>query len=188
MTQTILIGKGRRITLDELRATSKYGADVRLEMQLDAPPEDAAPADTTDELSLALSQLVLADGDLLSSAATKATLTLLALTLCQGRVLVSQDCGAKYELATRIVDLVNLLNEKGGDGFRLPVDPAKYARSLVSLLGDKVCPDNAFLVGSGENKVAKAFVGRVISLARIALSLSLGEFFLLRSSLQSPCQ
>jgi hypothetical protein len=187
MTRTILIGKGRRITLDELRAISNNGtSDVRLEMaQTDLPQQEegaAAPTsstNTTDEdLSSALSRLVLCpgdDGSMLSPAATKAALVLLSLTICQGRVLVSKDCGAKYEIATRVVELINFL-DGSGESVQLPMDPTAFAQSLTSFLGDEICPPDAFLTGSGEEKVVKAFIGRSISLARISLSLSLGEF------------
>ena len=144
----ILIGKSRRITLDELRAASKDGT---LEMQ---EANDAAMPE--DSLSSSLSKLTLTENTL-SPAVTRAALTLLAMTLAQG------NC-AEVVLAGRFVDLVNNCEQ----GVQLPTDATEFAKALVGADGKESC----LLMKDGK---AKGFVERVINLAKIALSLSLGK-------------
>ena len=145
----ILIGKSRRITLDELYAASKDGT---LEMQ---EASDVAVPD--DSLSSSLSKLTLTDsGNALSPAVTRTALTLLAMTLAQGNCM-------EVSLAGRLVDLVN----NCAQGVQLPSDATEFAKALFGSEGNE-----SLLMKDGK---AKGFVERVINLAKIALSLSLGK-------------
>lgn len=174
MTHTILIGKGRRITLDELSSLSCGNA--KLEMQL---PTDDAPAESNnvdDSLVEGLNKLSLnsnpgTDGkELLSKGATAASLALLSLTLSQGRV-VRGECST--QLASKLVDLVNVIVGNGNSddmkNVQLPVDSAAYVASVNSLVGSE-------LQGVLEDK---SYVGRCISLGRVALMLAKGAFYLI---------
>lgn len=144
----ILIGKARRITLDELRAAANGALLEMHEAGVDAP----APPSNADDLSSALRNLNI-DG--MSSKTTRASLTLLALTLAQGNCI-------ETALSSKLVDVLN----RGGE-MRLPLEPEAFAKALKELDSEGV-----LLEKSGE---VKSFVGRVISLARISLSLSMGE-------------
>mmetsp|Transcript_26625 Transcript_26625/g.57244 ORF Transcript_26625/g.57244 Transcript_26625/m.57244 type:complete len:902 (+) Transcript_26625:177-2882(+) len=113
MTHTILIGKNRRITLDELSILSR--GDAKLEMQAtgDDNDETATEDNVMDDASVAaaLKNLSLntnngGSRDLLSAGATVASLALLSLTLAQGRV-VRGDCA--NQLSSALVNLVNTI-------------------------------------------------------------------------------
>lgn len=150
-----------------------------------SPPDDTDAAMTTTDVAAALSKLSLSLSDstnsgdggvdsLLSPQATKAALTLLSLTLSQGRVYRSDNCGDKFVLAGAIVDLVNYANDGGSGGgvLQLPAEATLFASTLVTLLGEALCPKEALLEDGGE---AKSFLGRLIPLARISLCLSQGR-------------
>lgn len=146
---TILLGKGRRLTLDELHAAS-HGTTFEI---VDAP-EDLLAA-TFDTLSLSANNNGSGNGgDMLSPAQTKAALTLLAQTLLQG------DC-RENALAMKLVHLMHS-NER----LQLAKDATQFVVALSSL------DDEGILMNDG---VAKGFVGRVIDLTRVCLSVLLGE-------------
>ena len=156
----ILIGKSRRITLDELRTVADHGA--LLEMVHDGQEVDASNQSVAgEELVASLRNLTLSD-DALSPSVTRAALTLLALTLSQGNCI-------ETVLAAKVVEVVNTHVE-----VRLSGDVEEFVTGLAGIVGEG---DHSLLMEK-DGKV-KDFVGRVIGLARVACSLSLGKWLLL---------
>ncbi|KAL7547592.1 hypothetical protein ACHAWF_010882 [Thalassiosira exigua] len=154
------IGGARRLVLDDLRSLSQ--GDARLEFRT---ADDAAEGGGGDESAAAatsaLASLSLEDeAELLAPEATIASLALLASSLSQGRI-VRGDCASK--LVDKLAELVNrILNE--GTALRLPADSAAFAKAANALVGDDlgILEDGPYL-------------GRIVSLARMALMLSQGE-------------
>ena len=172
--QVILIGKGRRITLDELSNLSRGNA--KLEMQGD-DTTDTAESGTDDALlSAALDKLSLNSGEgsnqeMLSSGATIASLSLLALTLVQGRV-VRGECAT--QVASTLADIVNtIISQETVDGSNskkvtLSTNSTEFAKGVNLLIA------NEELKGIIEDK---SYLVRLISLARVSLMLSQGTVF-----------
>lgn len=138
---------------------------------LEMHDDSGAPPATNDDndVTAALSKLSLGDDKTqvvtaMSPDVTRASLTLLALTLAQGN-----NCD-EHRLSAKIVDLLNAnsADDKAG-GVQLSTDPTEFAVGLSALDREGVLLESA-------NGVAKSFVGRVISLARISLGLVLGEY------------
>ena len=98
--------------------------------------------------------------DLLSAEATIASLTLLALTISQGRI-IRGDCALK--LSSAIVDIVNQVLEENRD---TPLRLAANADSFAASVNE--------LVGGGEVAILEngPYLRRLISLAKISLSLA----------------
>ena len=169
--QVILIGKGRRITLDELSNLSQGNA--KLEMQGDDTTTDTAESGTDDALlSAALDKLSINGGegsnrDMLSSGATIASLSLLALTLVQGRV-VRGECAT--QVASSLVDIVNTIVTSQEDGsskkLTLSTNSTEFTKGVNLLIA------NEGLKGIVEDK---SYLVRLISLARVSLMLSKGK-------------
>mmetsp|Transcript_1613 Transcript_1613/g.3524 ORF Transcript_1613/g.3524 Transcript_1613/m.3524 type:complete len:950 (-) Transcript_1613:92-2941(-) len=170
MTQTILVGKNRRITLDELLSLSRIGSgEAKLEVLADDNNPNAAADDANEsegcaavaDMVAAWENLSLSDGGggLLSPEATVASLALLSLTLSQGRV-VRGDCATR--LSSTLVDLANHLAEKTDGKLRFPADAAGFVESVNALVDDS-------LAGVVEDR---PYLGRLISLARVSLALA----------------
>eukprot|EP00585_Thalassiosira_rotula_P008866 CAMPEP_0196142056 /NCGR_PEP_ID=MMETSP0910-20130528/10877_1 /TAXON_ID=49265 /ORGANISM="Thalassiosira rotula, Strain GSO102" /LENGTH=944 /DNA_ID=CAMNT_0041403309 /DNA_START=80 /DNA_END=2914 /DNA_ORIENTATION=+ len=166
MTQTILIGKSRRITLDELHNLSCSGGGAKLEMHADdIINDDEVEKIAEDCAKLAIDKTNASNdnggSDLLSPEATIASLALLSLTLVQGRV-IRGDCAVK--LSSALVELVNRFVEAGGAAdakFRLPASSARFAEGVNFLVSDemRIVED-------------KPYLERLISLARVSLMLA----------------
>mmetsp|Transcript_14704 Transcript_14704/g.31351 ORF Transcript_14704/g.31351 Transcript_14704/m.31351 type:complete len:945 (+) Transcript_14704:2-2836(+) len=166
MTQTILIGKSRRITLDELHNLSCSGGGAKLEMHADdIINDDEVEKIAEDCAKLAIDKTNASNdnggSDLLSPEATIASLALLSLTLVQGRV-IRGDCAVK--LSSALVELVNRFVEAGGAAdakFRLPASSARFAEGVNLLVSDemRIVED-------------KPYLERLISLARVSLMLA----------------
>lgn len=168
MTQTILIGKTRRITLDELRSLSRGEAKLEMQAAADAAAASTEADNAVDEAAIttALSKLSLdssSAGNVLSAEATIASLALLSLILAQGRV-VRGDCA--LQLSSALVDLVNTILSTGKKT-QLPCDAAGFVSGVNSLVGD----------GLKDVLEDKPYLGRCISLARISLMLTQGTLF-----------
>ncbi len=160
MTHTILIGKTRRITLDELAYIATGSAKLEMQQQQENEEEAEQPQSSAD-LASALQKLSLntsSNEELLSAEASIASLTLLALTISQGRI-IRGDCAAK--LSAAIVDIVNNVIEGCGEPLRLSSNADGFAASVNELVGGKLA-----IVENGP------YLGRLISIARIALCLN----------------
>lgn len=175
MTITILIGKNRRITLDELNNLSCGFA--KLEMVQTDNTNDTSTNDDDDDnnvdddvLSSALDKLSLnydeqSTKEMLSPEATIASITLLSLTLSQGRV-VRGDCATS--VASSLVNIVNTIVEGSSNKkVRLGMNGNDYVKGLDTLLGDEK------LQGVVEGNAS--YLVRCISLARVSLMLARGE-------------
>lgn len=122
MTRSILIGKGRRVTLAEIDSLAQ-GDGV---LELHAPDVEELPP-PIDSLSTAIASLSVVDDDSLSSSASLTALALLALTVSNR--LIHGDCAV--ELTAALVELANLAKETG---LRLPSEPTPFLASLISFL------------------------------------------------------
>lgn len=122
MTRSILIGKGRRVTLAEIDSLAQ-GDGV---LELHAPDTEELPA-PIDSLSTAIASLSVTDNDSLSSSASLTALALLALTVSNR--LIHGDCA--LEVTSALVELANLTKETGS---RFPNEPASFLASLITLL------------------------------------------------------
>jgi len=166
---TILIGKNRRITLDELRSLScgesKLETQQAAENETNNEAENAASEDCEEMVAgmvAAWEKLSLKDdanAGLLTAESTIGSLALLSLTLAQGRV-VRGDCA--MQLSSTLVDLVNHLVVSEGNGkLKLPASSAGFADSVNAMVGKDL--------GIVEDK---PYLGRLISLARVSLQLA----------------
>ena len=161
MTRTILIGKARRITLDELASIATGSA--KLEMQQQQQNEEDAEQPQSLDVASALQKLSLRSSssngnNLLSAEATIASLALLALTISQGRI-IRGDCAAK--LSSTIVDIVNSVPGESGVPLRLPSNADEFSDSV-----------NAFVERELAILESGPYLGRLISIARISLCLN----------------
>ena len=175
MTHTILIGKNRRITLDELASLVRY--EAHLEMMQDNPSggdtnEGGGAKEDSGALASALEKLTLdttaaatsygGSPPPLSPEATIASLALLSLTYAQGRV-IRGECA--MQLSSSLVNIVNCVvaNGEKEKALLLPSNSKEFASSVNSLMGEglKIVEDGPYLK-------------RVISLARVSLMLAQG--------------
>lgn len=190
MTQIILIGKNRRITLDELYNLSlSNGVDAKLELQGDEATTSSANDSTNDTsnaneekvLSSILEKLSLngssssSSGEkgssvtgMLSPSATIASLTLLALTIAQRRV-IRGDCAMK--VVASLVSIINsIVSSETTATTRskivLSENGAQFVKGLNGLLEEEL-----------QNVVEdKSYVVRCIDLARVTLTLTQGTY------------
>lgn len=192
MTQIILIGKNRRITLDELYNLSlSNGVDAKLELQGDEATTSSANDSTYDTsdaneekvLSSILEKLSLNGGSssssssgekgssvtgMLSPSATIASLTLLALTIAQRRV-IRGDCAMK--VVASLVSIINsIVSSETTATTRskivLSENGAQFVKGLNGLLEEEL-----------QNVVEdKSYVVRCIDVARVALTLVQGTY------------
>jgi len=127
MVQPVLIGKGRRVTLDELQAVALYDGVL----ELHAPDVQQPPVD--EDLTAAVSALSLEEDELLTSSMTIAALTLLSINVAQGRVLKKHS----LKVTAGLIDLVNAA-KKSGCVFRLSSHAAKFQSTVAGLLSAEV--------------------------------------------------
>ena len=161
MVRSVLIGKERRITLEELQTVALYDGIL----ELHAPGAEDLPASAfqvldTDGLSAALDALALSDGDLLSGPETIAALTLLTLNLSQGRIIKSLSVTA---------GLIDFTNHAKNTSLQLPSDPAKLQSSLCSLF-------------SSETEMAAALQSLPTTLVARTILLSTGALGTIRAA------
>eukprot|EP00545_Synedropsis_sp_CCMP1620_P000293 CAMPEP_0119005134 /NCGR_PEP_ID=MMETSP1176-20130426/1545_1 /TAXON_ID=265551 /ORGANISM="Synedropsis recta cf, Strain CCMP1620" /LENGTH=932 /DNA_ID=CAMNT_0006956907 /DNA_START=89 /DNA_END=2887 /DNA_ORIENTATION=+ len=134
MVSSVLIGKDRRVTLEEIQSVALYDALL----ELHAPGiEDLPVVATTDELSTALAGLTVTDDDddLLSGPATTAALTLLALNVSQGRIIKPATSSCCLKLTSGLIDIVNASKAATTTTtLRLSSDATKFHASLCTLL------------------------------------------------------
>lgn len=152
MVRSVLIGKGRRVTLDELQAIA-FG--------------DGVVVSTTGEkgdLSATLSSMSLNDSTAtevqkLSTPTTLAALTLLALNVSQNRIL-KDTC--KMEAA-----LCELISQK--KDIQLPSDPAAFQNSLPKEIGQLPIHliQRTIALASGS-----LFAARALSLANVSTAIA----------------
>jgi histidyl-tRNA synthetase len=124
MVRHVLIGKERRVTLEELESVALQDGILEMHKSEDAELFDSM----VDGLSTALATLTLQDSKLLSAEEALATLTLLALNVSQGRVVPR---ALALKLASVLVDLVLCLKTSARG---LSSDPATFQSTLVSVL------------------------------------------------------
>jgi len=156
---TILIGKTRRITIDELATFSNILDDLKLEyIESNDIPETEDDYDATSALSSLPSST---SPDALSTSETLASLALIALVIAQNRVV--SDCIATATLSKRIVALANAMKESNNTK-ALPSDPLSYAQTLSTIISTPLLPPSA--------TTAPSYLKRALSLSIGALSAS----------------
>ena len=129
MTKSVLIGKGRRVTLDELESiASQNGA---IEMQVTDDITDMSFDESF--ITSAISSLSLDnDATSLSIADTKACLTFLANFVAQSRLMRSSTC-LNMSTAAAIAYIVNNNNI-----LRLPSSPESFIEKLAAIVPEKI--------------------------------------------------
>jgi hypothetical protein len=126
MVRSVLIGKGRRVTLDELESVCLRDGLLEMHATDDNTPD--LSVNNTDEITTALSSLT-TSSDHLSPANTRAVLTLLANFIAQSRIMGSSSC-LNMTVAATLAHLVNLKITT----FTLPTQPQDFATTLATLL------------------------------------------------------
>ena len=163
---TVLIGKGRRITLEEISSIAI--GDGYLELhgnEVDASTTDNDGTSSFD-LSAALANLNLGDSSsLLTEAETLAALSLLAQTMSQGKVMYN-DCRTDG-VVLALISVVNASKADSASTIRLPSSPDAFIASASKLHKD-LEPLSEVLVVDG---AAAPLVSRLLSLSRALLPL-----------------
>ena len=119
---TVLIGKGRRITLDELESVALH--DGELEMH---GAEDSDISFDENSITSAIGSMSL-DGNDISSANSRAILTLLANFISQNRLMSSSSCLNSSTSAA----IATIVNSKANISFSR--DPQVFMTALMNLL------------------------------------------------------
>ena len=159
MVRSVLIGKERRVTLEELQTVALYDGIL----ELHSPGVEDLPvlaSQTVDGFSAAMAALTLSDGDSLSSPETIAAMTLLTLNLSQGRIIKS--------LAV-IAGLIEFINHAKKMSLVLPSDPAKFQSTLCTLV-------------SLESEIATAIQALPTTLVARTIFLSTGALTTVRAA------
>ena len=124
-----MIGKGRRVTLDELQAVALYDGIL----ELHAPDVEGTPGGN--DLSASLLSMSLEQEGLMSSSVTIAAITLLSLNVAQGKVVKKNT----LNVTAALIDLVNSA-KRSGHSICLPSDAQTFQSKLVELLpGEAGC-------------------------------------------------
>lgn len=163
--RTILVGKNRRITIDELISVA-VSHDGKLEM-FQAPEEGEKNVEAALDVTFEMSQLSLEDAGLLSEASSRAVISVLALTIAQCRLM------AKDESMAFATGLVNLSHAESS--LRLPNDPITLAQSLSSS-----CPSTLAMSPFMEKTLPK-ILERILPVAISALAAGKARYLLTAS-------
>lgn len=167
-TMTVLIGKGRRITLEELSSIAIGEGNLELhgnEADVSTTDNDDTPSY---DLSAALANLNLgasSSSSLLTNAETLAALSLLAQTMSQGKVMYN-DCRTDG-VVLALISVVNASKAASASTIRLPSSPDAFIASASKLHQD-LEPLSEVLVVNG---AAASLVSRLLSLSRALLPL-----------------
>lgn len=149
MVRSVLIGKDRRVTLEELQSVCLYDAIL----DLHAPGIDDLPG-PIDGLVAAMAALSLAEGDSLTGPETIAALTLLTLNISQGRIVKS------LTVTSGLIELTNLAKTKC---LTLPSDPSSFRAALCNIFLSETEMVTAL------QSIPTALIARTISLSGGAL-------------------
>jgi histidyl-tRNA synthetase len=155
MVRSVLIGKDRRVTLEELQSVALYDAIL----ELHAPGIDELPT-PIDGLAAAMAALSLSQGDSLSGPETTAALTLLTLNISQGRIVKS------LSLTSGLIEFTNLAKTQC---LTLPSDPTGFRTALSNIF-------------SFETEMANALQSIPIPLIARTISLSGGALWTVRAT------
>jgi histidyl-tRNA synthetase len=173
--RSILIGKGRRVTLEELASVSLY-EDVVLEMHGSSGANDDEAATMTlqediNAITSALASISVSEdnsgSELLSPAQSIASLTLLALNMSQNRVMPATCSKINLETATAIVQLVNTI-KASSSSLRLSTSPSSYITTLTSLIPSYECVIQH--ISSSSKTHIQPLLNRIIPLSITSLS------------------
>jgi len=150
MTRSVLIGKGRRITLDELECVAVHDGVLEIHTSEDITDMSYDEAAITSALSsLSLNSGNDQDTDtgtdaeisssltLLSAADTRAVLTLLANFIAQSRIMSTTTC-LNMTTAAAIAQIVNSKANSNPLQLQLPSSPGAFMDKLSSLMPAKI--------------------------------------------------
>ena len=194
--RTILIGKARRITLDELYSLSKRESKLEVHPQqqsaVDESSASSSSSSTTERTSFnfeeAIATLTLTDNErssniksaagssstpeddmkLLSEEATIASLGVLAITIAQGRI-IRGNCA--MDIASALAELVNVIVTAEKKSLqRLPIDSTAYLTIINNLLSSSSSSSSSTLPKLEDGP----YISRLIHLARVAIMLVRG--------------
>lgn len=121
MIRSVLVGRERRVTLEELQAVALY--DGVLELHAPGYDAECLPA-PLDGLSAGMAALTMDEESLLSSSESVAALTLLTLNLSQGRIIKGEVCLA---VTAGLIEFTNNVKSKS---LRLSSDASKFHTTL----------------------------------------------------------
>lgn len=162
MATTVLIGDGRRITLQDLDCICR--GDCKLEV----------PIPSSYEISVKLNNVFFSkysnndSTPLLSPCGTLAAVATLAFTICQNRMSTSENLNLQTSMA-----LVELINDCKSNSYllQLPSSPQMFFSSLASILESFVEPSSVFdHFKSMESSILTTIQGRILPLAVTSLS------------------
>ena len=182
MVRSVLIGKERRVTLEELQTVALYDGVLEMHVSGHGFNEDLElPASiAVDVLARAVSTLSLGDisypKGLLSTPETVATLTLLALNLSQGRIITSKSLA--ITVSSALLDFATHAKKTNGT-LKLPSDPTEFCASLSSIFSFDPNISTAFasipttlLARTITLGVAALCTARAASLAQVAVPIA----------------
>ncbi len=152
--RTILIGRDRRVTLEELESVALK--DGQLEMHAGTTTAAAENTNTNTEsptnngdtaqedisaitAALANLQVDISDAPILSSSQTIATLTLLALNISQNRIMPATSSNLNYEAASTIVQLVNTIKSTDNKSICISSSSSTFLSTLMTLIPTYNC-------------------------------------------------
>ena len=172
---TVLIGKGRRITLEELSSIATGEGNLELHgHEADPDTSDINDGTSSYDLSAALANLNLeesastsASSSLLTVAETLAALSLLAQTMSQGKVMYN-DCRTDG-VVLALISVVNASKTASSPTLRLPSSPDAFIAATSRLHPDLGPLSEVLLSAAGG--VAVPLVSRLLSLSRALLPL-----------------
>lgn len=171
MTRTVLIGKSRRITLEELEAVAVQ--DGKLEIHAGADDDtscgsfDPTQELSTDSIRTAIQDLSLDDN--MSPAESKSVLVLLANFIAQNRIMGGIPDKRQLNLSCTIA-IVHIVNSCSGSSLKLPSSSAAFISKLVEIItSSSSCTPIADHLTSISALLISA-LDRIIPLSIIALS------------------
>ena len=140
--RNVLIGKDRRVTLEELESVAFHDGQLEMHASSDNNDNDAAAAqEDVAGITTALTNLTVQDenSSLLSSSETLAVLTLFALNLSQNRIMPASN--NSIEAAAAIVQLVNTSKSSSSSqsSLRLSSSASCFLSTLITLIPTYKC-------------------------------------------------
>ena len=188
--RTVLIGKDRRVTLEELRSVALH--DGQLEMHTttaaaatatNAAEQANSEQEDIDAITNALTSLNIKNNgnnddtdSLLSPSETIAVLTLLALNISQNRIMSTTSSHVNFETATAIVQLVNTIKKTttttnttassttSSSSIRFPTSSTTFISTLITLIPTYKCVID-YISTTNIHSQLESILNRIIPLA-----------------------
>uniref|UniRef100_A0A7S3Q2R4 Histidine--tRNA ligase, cytoplasmic n=1 Tax=Chaetoceros debilis TaxID=122233 RepID=A0A7S3Q2R4_9STRA len=170
MTRTVLIGKSRRITLEELEAVAAQDGKLEIHGSADETCGSFDPAQemmSTDSIEAALQDLSVEDN--MSTANTKSALILLANFIAQNRIMGGIPDKRQLNLSCTAV-IAHIVNSCSGSSLKLPSSSDAFFFKLMKIISSS--PSCTPIVNhlNSISKLVVSALDRIIPLSIIALS------------------